>query len=112
VFRSPRADAGYFFGVTCDGRYDLHTRDFTANTDNTLIDLVANGAIHPGSDQANRLGVLANGEKISLYANGILLQEITDSTYPDPGNFGAIVAANDTAGFTVKMDEISLWKLP
>ena len=112
VFRAPSADAGYFFGVTCDGRYNLHARDFTAGTDTNLIQLTANSAIQAGSNQVNRLGVKANGDKIALYANGILLQEITDTAFTKEGSFGALVAANDTTGFTVKMDEISLWKLP
>ncbi len=112
VFRAPNADSGYFFGVTCDGRFNLHARDFQAGTDSALIQLTSNSAILAGSNQTNRLGVMANGNKIALYANGILLQEITDSAYDAQGSFGALVAANDTAGFTVKMDEISLWKLP
>ncbi len=112
VFRAPRADAGYFFGVTCDGRFNLHARDFTAGIDNNLIQLTNNSAILSGSNQVNRLGVMANGNKITLYANGISLHELTDSTYNVEGSFGALGAANSTAGFTVKMDEISLWKLP
>jgi hypothetical protein len=112
VFRAPGTDSGYFFGVTCDGRYNLHARDFTANTDTALINLVNNSAIQPGANQVNRLGVLTNGDKIRLYANGILLQEVTDSAFNSEGNFGALVTANDTTGFTVKLTEISLWKQP
>ncbi len=112
VFRSPSTDAGYFFGVTCDGRYNLHARDFKENTDTTLVELTANSAIQAGSNQTNRLGILANGDKLGLYANGILLDEITDSTYSAEGDFGALVAANETPDFSVHMEEISLWKLP
>ncbi|RPJ50868.1 MAG: hypothetical protein EHM21_04045 [Chloroflexi bacterium] len=112
VFRAPDADSGYFYGVTCDGRYNLHARDFAANTDTILINLTSNSAILPGANQVNRLGVLANGEKISLYANGLLLQEITDNTFNSEGDFGALVAANETPGFTVKLTDISLWDLP
>jgi hypothetical protein len=112
VFRAPRTDAGYFFEVTCDGKYSLHARDFTAGTATTLVQSVASSAIQPGSNQVNRLGVMASGDKISLYANGILLQEITDSTFNVEGSFGALVAANETAEFTVKLTEISLWKTP
>ena len=28
VFRAPDTESGYFFGVTCDGRYNLRSRDF------------------------------------------------------------------------------------
>lgn len=113
VFRAPDADSGYFFTVTCDGKYNLHAHAFKDNTDTTLIPTTPNAAILSGANQTNRLGVMATGEKISLYANGVLLQEINDATYnPDKGNFGALIAANATPGFTVKLVEISLWKLP
>ena len=112
VFRAPNTDSGYFFSVTCDGKYGLHASDFTKNNDSPTVNLTSSSAIHPGSNQTNRLGVMANGDMISLYANGILMHEITDSSFTDKGNFGVLIAANATAGFTVKMEEISLWKLP
>lgn len=111
VFRAPNANSGYFFGVTCDGRYNLHRRDFDDGTNTVLIQLTASTAIQSGSNATNRLGVKANGDRIGLYANGNLLQEIADSSYRE-GYFGPFVAAYDTAGFTVWMDEISLWNLP
>ena len=113
VFRAPSDQAGYFFTLTCDGKFSLEARDFDNNTDMTLIKLTPNGAIHTGSNQTNRLGVMANGAKISLYANGILLQEVNDTTFnPANGFIGAQIAANHTAGMTVTLQEISLWKLP
>ncbi|HEX9017684.1 MAG TPA: hypothetical protein VF806_00765 [Anaerolineaceae bacterium] len=113
IFRAAATDAGYFFGVTCDGKYNLHARDLANNVDTTLVDTSASSAITSGANQVNRLGVKANGDSLQLYANGVLLKEITDSTFKDsPGYFGAFIAANQTAGFTTKMHEISLWKLP
>lgn len=112
IFRVPETDSGYFYSVTCDGKYDLHARDFADGSDFTKIERTASSAIQAGSNAVNRLGVMANGEKISLYANGVLLQEVNDNTFLGEGNFGALVAANATNGFTVRMDEISLWSLP
>lgn len=113
VFRSPNDQSGYFFSVTCDGKFSLEARDFTSNTDNTLIKMTPNGAILPGPNQTNRLGVMAKGEKISLYANGVLLQSFTDTTFnPDQGYLGVQIAANLTTGFTVTLQEISLWNNP
>jgi hypothetical protein len=112
VFRSTTTESGYFFGVTCDGRYNLHARNFTDGTDIILAELTASSAIQTGSNNPNRLGVMATGDKIALYANGTLLEEFTDTRYQKTGNFGALVAANETAGFTAKMDEIALWVLP
>lgn len=112
VFRSANNDSGYFYGLTCDGRFNLHARDFKDGTDKVLVDLTPASPIQMGSNSVNRAGVWVNGSDIKLYANGSLLKEITDDTFKEKGNFGAIVAANNTSGFTVKMDEISLWVLP
>lgn len=112
VFRAPDTDSGYFYGVTCDGRYNLHAQDFTDGSDNALINLTANSAILSGSNATNRIGVMAKGDRISLYANGTLLQEVIDDTYTGEGSFGPFVAANNTVDFTARLDEISLWNLP
>jgi hypothetical protein len=112
VFRAPNANAGYFFGVTCGGAFDLSAADFETDTKTDLVQASSNPAIVSGANQTNRLGVLANGETISLYANGKLLQEVNNATFKEKGYFGPFVAANQTAGFTVKMDEIKLWILP
>jgi hypothetical protein len=111
VFRAESVSSGYFFGVTCDGRYNLSARNFEDGSNTPLINLTSSQAIQTGGNVTNRLGVRAEGERIALYANGVLLQEVTDATFDD-GYIGAFVAANATPGFTVRMDEISLWNLP
>lgn len=111
VFRAPNENAGYFFGITCGGSYNFHSRDFANDVDTVLVNSTNAAAILPGANQTNRLAVRAQGDKISLYVNGALLQEITDSSYTS-GSFGAFVAANETSGFTVWMDEIALWNIP
>jgi hypothetical protein len=109
VFRASKENAGYFFGVTCDGRYNLTYRDLNNDIQKELISMKAASAIQAGSDQINRLGVFAQGDKISLYINGSLIDEVTDSTRSS-GYFGAFVAANQTAGFRADLDQIKLWK--
>lgn len=111
VFRAPDFDSGrgYYFGVSCDGRYMLGEWEHDGVAD--VIGLTQNSAIISGSNQTNRLGVRAQGSKIGLYANGTLLQELEDSTFGDAGNFGVWVAAFDTAGFTVSVDEIAYWNI-
>jgi hypothetical protein len=111
VFRAPNANSGYFYGITCDGHYSLHARNFEDDSDTVLISSTSAPAILSGANQTNHLAVRAEGDKISLYANDTLLQEITDSTF-SAGYFGAFIAANETTGFTVWMDEISLWNIP
>ena len=109
VFRANKENAGYFFGVTCDGRYNLHARDFNNNGDTEILELKSNPAILTGSNQTNRIGVKTEGGRLMLYANGALLEEVNDSAYTS-GYFGPFIAGYDTAGFTVDLDQIALWK--
>ncbi len=110
VFRASKENSAYFFGVTCDGRFNLYARDFNNNVNVELVSLTADSAIRSGSNQTNRLGVMGKGKVIRLYANGVLLRELEDTTYSAP-YFGAFVAANQTANFRVDLDQISTWKL-
>ena len=113
MFRAPNTSAAYFYGVTCDGKYFLDANDFNDNgVQSVIISNTFASSLLAGSNQTNRLGVKAQGDKILLYANDVLLQEVTDSTFPDKGYFGAFVSAYQTAGFTVHMEDIALWNLP
>jgi hypothetical protein len=76
-----------------------------------LIPWTPSPQIIKGPDQTNRLGCMAEGNKLSLYANGKLLATIEDDTYPE-GGIGLFVGAVKTEGFTVLFDEVAYWELP
>ena len=105
VYRAPNFENGYFFGLSCDGQFLLRIY----NQQGTLIPLTPNPAILQGSNQVNRLGILAQGDRYAFYANGKLLQETKESTFTDAGLFGAFIASTNTSNFTVRMYEISFW---
>ncbi len=112
MFRAPDVNGGYFYGFTCDGRYFLQAANFN-DLDKMIVPLTASdGAIAAGANQTNRLGVMVKEDKISLYANGKLLKEVTDTSFKDKGYIGAFITPYKTAGFTVKMTALSLWNLP
>ncbi len=111
VFRAGEESSGYFLGFTCDGQYGVRVIDFNNDIDSELVGLKSSSSILSGSNQINRLGVLAQGNKLTLYANGALLEEVSDGTFAS-GYIGAFVAAYDTSNFTVELDEMSLWNLP
>jgi hypothetical protein len=54
---------------------------------------------------------MAVGDKLVLYANGVLLKEVKDGTFTE-GSFGIFVGARETTNFTISVDEISYWKNP
>jgi hypothetical protein len=111
IFRVPdktKADKGYLFGISCDGRFSL--RDWDGKEMNSLIDWTSSEAIKAGADQTNRIGVMARGDHLVFYANGILLGEIRDSTYTK-GVFGVFIGARETTHLEVLIDEIGYWEI-
>lgn len=111
VFRAPTYSdgIGYYFGVTCDGKYYLQRMN--ASETITLVSLTSNSNILSGSGQVNRLGVWAENKTIKLYVNGELIKEMTDDGLVSQGYIGAFTAAYDDPGLTVQLEEISLWPL-
>jgi hypothetical protein len=110
VFRANEKAQGYWFGVTCDGRYNLTSGDIYNETE--LIKAKANPAILSGPNQTNRVGVLVKDQKISLYINGKPLEDVTNDTFPAAGTFGYFIAGYKTPGFTYESTEIAYWNLP
>jgi hypothetical protein len=100
---------GYLFGFTCDGRYSLRTWDGEVMT--RLVDWTSSADILTGSNKVNRLGIKLDGTKISMYANGKLLKEITSDAY-DHGWYGVFIGSASTPDLTVTGTEFSVWELP
>jgi hypothetical protein len=109
LFRAPNFYQGYLFGVSCDGRYALWTWD--GSHEEYLIEWTDSEHILAGADKTNRIGVKADGNRLSLYANGKFLDEVRDDSYA-AGRFGLFVGAAETPGFTAKVDEIAYWLNP
>lgn len=105
-------DQGYLFTVTCDGRYSLRRWNAEVGTKGEmrwLVNWTATPAIQTGSNKVNRIGLWAYGNRLILYANGQLLTEVQDSTYPS-GYFGVVVGADNTDDLTIQVDEMSYWE--
>jgi hypothetical protein len=64
--------------------------------------------INKGSNQLNRLGLLAHGKSFSLYANDNLLTTVVDETYSE-GSFGVFTGAVNTENFAVRFDQMAYW---
>lgn len=107
--RAPSADKAYLFGFTCDGQYSL--RKWNGERFSYLVDWTASDLIHAGAGKTNRLGLMADGDQISLYANGELLTEITDRSYED-GAFGLFISSSNTENLKVLISEVAYWELP
>ncbi|HMN15638.1 MAG TPA: hypothetical protein PKD55_25255 [Bellilinea sp.] len=113
-FRVPNpesADQGYLFSLTCSGYYSLRKWDEPFYEMTHLIPWTESAEVNAGSNQPNKLGVLANGDLITLFINGQKVAEINDASYPE-GYVGLFVGAQRTQFFTVKADNFRFWELP
>ncbi len=111
VFRAPTYSdgIGYYFGASCNGQYYFLRWDSAGS--HTLVDWTTEPKILSGTNQVNRLGVMAKNDTFRLYINGHLVKELTDDGIPAKGFIGAFASAFEDPGFTVNLEDISLWTL-
>lgn len=108
------AKQGYLFSVTCDGKYSLRRWDGTVGTKGEmkwLVNWTASSAIAAGSNQTNRQGIFTVGNRLILYANGKLLTEVKDATFPS-GYFGVMIGEDNTREMIIQVDSMSYWENP
>jgi hypothetical protein len=114
LFRVPKNSGynrGYFFGVTCDGRYNLRMWDGLSGESGKSVTLkyfTASAVINKGKNQVNRVGVMTVGDRLLLFVNGEKVDEIVDDTY-DLGFFGVFVNSDRTKDLTVYVDQVRYW---
>jgi hypothetical protein len=107
-------DRGYLFGFTCDGQYSLRRWNASIGAKGEMVNLVkwtSSPAIKAGSNQTNKMGLMAVGDRLILYANGQLLNEVNDGTF-HKGFFGVFVGAKETDNFTIRVDQVRYWENP
>ncbi len=114
IFRVPvfrEADRGYLFGLSCEGKYAVWKWDGQVEPDGKatmLIQWRASDKINTGSGAFNRMGVMAYGDRLLLYINGVKVDEVRDTSYVG-GNLGVFVNPSDEQPFTIWVDEMSYW---
>ncbi len=102
-------DNGYTVEVSCDGAYRI--RKFTEGKVETLRDWTPAEAILKGPNVANRIGLLARGDRLTAFANGSALgPEVMDPSL-GYGTFGLFASARSTPGLSVIFDDFDLWFL-
>jgi len=102
---------GYFFSITCDGRYALRLWDGEEGKSTWLQYYNNCPEINKGSDQSNRLGVMMLGNRILLYVNGVKVDEVSDDTFKS-GGFGVFLNRDKTENLTVMVDNAKYWLEP
>ena len=107
VSGDPR-NSGYTLEFSCDGSYRI--RKLLVGSVVTLIDWTSSESIQNGPDSVNRMGFLADGNQMYVFANGEILDQFEDGDLIS-GNFGLYANAANTPGLTVYYDDFSLWYL-
>ncbi|MBN2045844.1 MAG: hypothetical protein JW757_12540 [Anaerolineales bacterium] len=98
---------GINYQVSCDGDYRLFIYD-GADTIH-LVPWTEDNLINSGPNATNRLGVLHEGNKITLYMNGSKLTTVTDDTYVGTGRIGINMGVDDHDNVTIFFDDAAYW---
>ena len=112
IFRVPEdsnANAGYLFGITCDGRYNLRLWD--GKNMSYPVNWTESDAIKKGEDQTNILGVMAVDSNLALFINGVKVKEISSDVFNE-GQFGIFVGGTNSDLPEVWVDQIRYWEIP
>lgn len=109
IFGTPlgETDKGINYQVSCDGHYRLFVYD-GANTIN-LINWTTSDEIFAGPGKTNRLGVMHRGQKITLYLNGALVNQVSDDTYVGKGRIGINMGVDNHDNVTITFDDAAYW---
>ena len=118
-------DFGLLFGVTCGGGYFLGVTGGPGPLgevcyyDTSIIDCSGmwdhptSEYIDAGPGAANRIGVKALGQQISLYINGHQVESmVIPSGYVFAGNFALYLGAGQRDNASVSFDDLSIWFNP
>ena len=116
IVRGPAHGAGvsygYIIAFSCDGNFRvtrLDSADPFSTTD--LLSLRQSDHIFTGAAQVNTIGVKAEGEKLTIYANGYQIAEVSDRVFLK-GRYGVFVQGVDTINYTFQPERLAYWLLP
>jgi hypothetical protein len=81
LFRMQDSQQFYRFEITGDGHYMLERRNGDGSWTRLLSDWSTSAAINQGLNAVNRLKIIASGAQITVYANDVLLEQLSDTAY-------------------------------
>ncbi len=109
IFRYKDIDNFYAFLVSADGWYVL--LKYVDGEVSRPIDWSESAALETGEGAANKLGVLADGGEIAIYANDEELDRVQDRSFAE-GQVALLVGTNKDGNLEVSFDNFGLWKKP
>lgn len=115
IFRGPPHLAGISYGYvvsfTCSGKLWVYRLDDASPWEaETLIEPMEVYAIRSGKDEQNVIGVRAEGERFTIYANGVQIAEVEDDHF-EKGRVGVFVRAARPDAYTYRLTNFAYWNL-
>lgn len=107
LFRMQGPDQFYRFEITGNGQYMLERRNADGTWTRFVEDWTDTPAINPGLNALNRLKVSAVGRNLSVYANDILLHQVSDNAYSS-GTIGLDAGTFTQPGTRVAFDNVQV----
>ena len=108
LFRVQDSERFYRFSITANGLYVIERHDADGTWTRLIPEWLPSDAINQGLNVANRLKVIANGPEITVYVNDILLQQVSDSTYPT-GNIALSAGTFGNGSLQVSFDDLVVY---
>lgn len=108
IFRLVDSDNFYLFSVSPQGTYSLWKK--AAGEWTALLQWTPSEALERGEGAHNRLGVLAEGATISLWANETILASVEDDTLAE-GVLALAVGSFEAPGVAASFDNLEVWDI-
>ncbi len=109
IFRYQDVDNFYAFLTSADGWYAL--LKYVDGEVSRPVEWTQTKALKTGEGAQNRLGVLANGRELSMYANDEELDRVQDRSFAD-GQIAVLAGTNTDGDLEASFDNFSLWNKP
>ena len=115
IFRGPPHLAGESYGYvvsfTCNGKVWVYRLDGVKPFESeVLVEEEKSNAIHTGPDEQNVMGVRAEGDQFTIFANGNQVAQIEDDNI-DKGRVGVFVRAAGPGAYTYRVTNFAYWIL-
>jgi hypothetical protein len=109
IFRYEDIDNFYAFVIRADGWYAL--LKYLDGEVSRPIDWGESTVLETGDGAANKLGVLADGSEISIYANAVELGRVQDPNFVQ-GQIALVGGTNKEGNLVTSFDNFGLWVKP
>ncbi|MEJ2757964.1 MAG: DUF1080 domain-containing protein [Anaerolineales bacterium] len=109
IFGTPinETNEGYNYQISCDGGYRLFLYDGSQTI--TLVPWTSSSELEAGPGKTNKIGVIHKGEKITMYINGELVNQLSDDTYVGEGRIGINMGVDNHDNVTIYFDDAAYW---